>query len=99
VHELSGEDDNGYGGQDHQPVSGVHQGIFLHIHKHLAELLKLNDAQQNVVFWEDLKQCSQYPSDLAPKQLFDANQSTPGKFECIGRRRSAWCTKAELSGR
>ncbi len=23
----------------------------------------------------------------------------PGKFECIGRRRSAWCRKAELSGR
>jgi hypothetical protein len=22
-----------------------------------------------------------------------------GKFECIGRRRSAWCGKAELSGR
>jgi hypothetical protein len=25
--------------------------------------------------------------------------STPDKFECIGRRRSAWCRKAELSGR
>jgi hypothetical protein len=24
---------------------------------------------------------------------------TPGKFEWIGRGRSAWCTKAELSGR
>src|SRR5713226_7497160 len=24
---------------------------------------------------------------------------TPDKFECIGRRRSAWCTKAELSDR
>ena len=24
---------------------------------------------------------------------------SPGKFECIGRRRSAWCRKAELSGR
>ncbi len=24
---------------------------------------------------------------------------TPGKFECISRRRSAWCTKAELSDR
>jgi hypothetical protein len=23
----------------------------------------------------------------------------PAKFECIGRRRSAWCRKAELSGR
>src|SRR6267154_78464 len=23
----------------------------------------------------------------------------PGKFECIGQRRSAWCTKAELSDR
>src|SRR6267154_6139742 len=23
----------------------------------------------------------------------------PGKFECIGRRRSAWCTRAELSDR
>ena len=23
----------------------------------------------------------------------------PDKFECIGRRRSAWCKKAELSGR
>src|ERR1700684_1289538 len=25
--------------------------------------------------------------------------STPDKFECIGRRRSAWCKKAELSRR
>src|SRR5882724_940897 len=30
--------------------------------------------------------------------LLDAVE-TPGKFECIGRRRSAWCTKAELSDR
>ena len=28
-----------------------------------------------------------------------ACRSTPDKFECIGRRRSAWCTKAELSDR
>ena len=28
-----------------------------------------------------------------------SNLHLPGKFECIGRwRRSAWCTKAELSG-
>src|SRR6266481_2358975 len=28
-----------------------------------------------------------------------SDKSTPDKFECIGRRRSAWCKKAELSGR
>jgi hypothetical protein len=26
-------------------------------------------------------------------------RSSPGKFECIGRRRSTWCTRAELSQR
>src|SRR5690242_835515 len=30
-------------------------------------------------------------------QYYRRTQPTPGKFECIGRRRSAWCTKAELS--
>jgi hypothetical protein len=32
------------------------------------------------VFRGDSKQRSQYPSDSAPKQLFDANQSTPDKL-------------------
>jgi hypothetical protein len=31
------------------------------------------------VFRGDSKQRSQYPSDSPPKQLFDANQSTPDK--------------------
>jgi hypothetical protein len=31
--------------------------------------------------------------------LDDAWCVTPDKFECISRRRSAWCTKAELSDR
>jgi len=33
------------------------------------------------------------------QRLSGCKLSTPGKFECIGRRRSAWCSKAELSGR
>src|SRR5712664_4978433 len=32
-------------------------------------------------------------------QFVFAGGTLPDKFECIGRRRSAWCTKAELSDR
>jgi hypothetical protein len=47
------------------------------------------------------------PGSSFPKGLKSTKQDsttraiivTPDKFECIGRRRSAWCTKAELSGR
>ena len=36
---------------------------------------------------------------LASGLVYSPTCSPDGKFECIGRRRSAWCTKAELSGR
>jgi hypothetical protein len=38
---------------------------------------------------------SRNPKSKLGKGIF----SVPGKFECIGRRRRVWCTKAELSGR
>jgi pimeloyl-ACP methyl ester carboxylesterase len=31
-----------------------------------------------------------------PVELAEAMGQTPGKFERIGRRRSAWCTKAQV---
>jgi hypothetical protein len=40
------------------------------------------------LFRGDSKQCSQYPSDSAPKQLFDANQSTPDK--CQSDKSANW---------
>src|SRR6266404_5959162 len=33
------------------------------------------------------------------RRVASFSQSTPDTFECISRRRSAWCTKAELSDR
>src|SRR5467141_14888 len=33
------------------------------------------------------------------RRVTSFSDSTPDKFECISRRRSAWCTKAELSDR
>src|SRR3984893_17514574 len=37
------------------------------------------------------------PPCVSPVKRPDAVSQSLGKFECIGRRRSAWCTKAELS--
>src|SRR3979490_2229821 len=53
-----------------------------------------NDLFQKIVKHHNSLRFSRNVSGLAAHWSF---RPTPDQFECIGRRRSAWCTKAELS--